>query len=262
MAQKIVQIDAFTHKPFAGNPAAVCLMEKAADETWMQAVAAEMNLSETAFLSPIDRGYHLRWFTPTVEAELCGHATLASAHLLYEDGHVASDQPIRFETLGGELTASHSDGWIELDFPVTPCSPSEPPAGLHAALGAEIKECRSARHRLLVELESEATIRNLHPNFSAIAGATDRRVIVTARAITAGLDFVSRYFAPSIGINEDPVTGSAHTVLAPYWADKLKKTSFTAFQASARGGWLKVRLKGDRVLLGGQAVTVMRGELS
>jgi PhzF family phenazine biosynthesis protein len=261
MAQKIVQIDAFTDKPFAGNPAAVCLMETAAEEAWMQAIAAEMNLSETAFLYPIDRGYHLRWFTPTIEVELCGHATLASAHLLYEDGHVPSDRSVRFKTLGGELSASRKDGWIELDFPVTPCRPSEPPAGLAAALGADIRECMVTKSRYLIELESEAAVRSLRPNFSAIAAATDRRVIITAKATTGGLDFVSRYFAPSIGINEDPVTGSAHTVLAPYWADKLGKTRFTAFQASARGGWVKVELRGDRVLLGGQAVTVMRGEL-
>ena len=261
MSKQIVQIDAFTDRPFAGNPAAVCLMETAADEPWMQAVAAEMNLSETAFLYPIAQGYHLRWFTPRVEIELCGHATLASAFLLFADGHEPNGKLLRFQTLSGELTASREGDLIVLDFPVTPSNPTPAPKGLADALGAEIVNCVATKQSYLCELESEETVRGLKPDFTGVMDTTNGRVIVTARASTDGLDFVSRFFAPGVGINEDPVTGSAHTALAPYWAEKTGKTGFKAFQASERGGHVDVQLVGDRVKLGGQAVIVMRAEL-
>jgi len=261
MSQQVIQVDAFTSKPFAGNPAAVCLMEKAGDEAWMQSVAMEMNLSETAFLYPVENSYHLRWFTPVAEVELCGHATLASAHVLYEDGHVKHGEPIQFQTLSGELVARRSDSWIELDFPATQSTPATAPILLTKALEVDIKRCAKASHAYLVELESEESVRNLVPNLSAIAEVGEGRLIVTAESSRSDLDFVSRFFAPGLGINEDPVTGAAHTVLGPYWAERLGKTEFLAYQASKRGGYVKVRVDGDRVFLGGQAVTVMRGEL-
>jgi len=261
MSQEIIQIDSFTDKPFAGNPAAVCIMEKAADPEWMQQVAREMNLSETAFLYPIDGGYHLRWFTPTVEVELCGHATLASAHLLYEDGHEAKDKAIRFVTLSGELVATYQDGWVRLDFPANPPEVLEPTEALTRAAGFAFKAAARAKGRTLVELASEQAVRAFQPDFGAIRSLPTGRLIVTAQSSTAGIDFVSRFFAPGIGINEDPVTGSAHTVLGPYWKERLGKSEFTAYQASARGGYIRVRVSGDRVFIRGQAVTVMRGEL-
>jgi len=261
MSQEIIQIDSFTDKPFAGNPAAVCLMEKAADPEWMQQVAREMNVSETAFLYPIDGGYHLRWFTPTVEVELCGHATLASAHLLYEDGHEEKDKAIRLRTLSGELVATYQDGWIQLDFPANPPEVVEPTDVLTRAAGFAFKVAARANGRTLVELASEQAVRAFQPDLGAIRALPTGRLIVTARASTAGIDFVSRFFAPGIGIDEDPVTGSAHTVLGPYWQERLGKTEFMAYQASARGGYVKVRVEDNRVFLGGQAVTVMRGRL-
>jgi PhzF family phenazine biosynthesis protein len=261
MSQKIIQIDAFSDKPFGGNPAAVCIMKQPADETWMQNVAAEMNLSETAFLYPIETGYHLRWFTPAAEVKLCGHATLASAHLLYEDGHVPTDQTIRFHTLSGELKASKRDEWIELDFPAIEVNQTEPPQTLIDALGFTPLYTGKGDTDYLVQLESEAAVRSLAPDFGAISRLDARGLIVTAEAVTAELDFVSRCFFPAYGIDEDPVTGSAHCALATFWSKQLNKNEFLASQASARGGYMKVRLEGDRVLLGGQAVTVMRGEL-
>ncbi len=270
MSQKIVQVDAFTDKPFAGNPAAVCLMDTAADEVWMQNVALEMNLSETAFLYPIESGYHLRWFTPAAEVKLCGHATLATAHMLYEDGHVPTDHAIRFQTKSGELVARRNGEWIELDFPAIEVSPVEPSQELVDALGvAPLQTTKGdTLHKVqddadyLVQLESEAAVRSLSPDFGAISRLDARGLIVTAEASTAGLDFVSRGFFPAYGINEDPATGSAHCALATFWAKQLGKNEFMAYQASARGGHVKVRVDGNRVFLGGQAVTVMRGELS
>ena len=261
MAQSIIQVDAFTNESFAGNPAAVCLMNQAADEEWMQQVAAEMNLSETAFLYPVENGYHLRWFTPTAEVELCGHATLASAHVLFEDGHQPTDKAIRFQTLSGELTATKRGEWIELCFPANRPEIIVPPDDLVKAVGRGIVVCAKEERWYLVELESEQAVRKLSCDLAAIVRLPGGRLIVTARSSQPDLDFVSRFFAPGIGIAEDPVTGSAHTVLGPYWAERLGKNEFLAYQASARGGYVKVRVEGDRVYLGGQAVTVMRGEL-
>ena len=261
MPLSIIQADAFTDKPFAGNPAAVCVLPAPRDEAWMQNVAVEMNLSETAFLVREGDGFHLRWFTPTVEVALCGHATLASAHVLWECGHLQRGEQARFRTLSGLLTADRHGEWIEMDFPVKADEPADAPAGLREALGVELKYVGRNAFDYIAEVESEVVVRGLKPNYSLLAELTVRGVIVTARAETGGFDFVSRFFAPGSGVNEDPVTGSAHCCLGPFWAKRLGKTEFLAFQASPRGGVVRVRLKGDRVLLGGQAVTVMRGEL-
>jgi PhzF family phenazine biosynthesis protein len=261
MPLAIIQVDAFSDKPFAGNPAAVCVLPAARGETWMQNVAREMNLSETAFLVRQGDGFHLRWFTPAIEVALCGHATLASAHVLWECGHLKPGEQARFHTLSGLLTADQRGEWIEMDFPVKAEEPASAPPRLSEALGAEPTYVGRNNFDYIAELESEAVLRSLKPNFSLLSELPVRGVIVTARSETAGFDFVSRFFAPGSGINEDPVTGSAHCCLAPYWAKRLGKTEFLAYQASPRGGVVRVQLNGDRVLLGGQAVTVLRGEL-
>jgi PhzF family phenazine biosynthesis protein len=262
MAIRIVQVDAFTNRPFGGNPAAVCVLPEAPTEQWMRDVAAEMNLSETAFLAPGDNGYELRWFTPSVEVALCGHATVASAHVLWQDGHLPEGQQARFHTKSGLLTADRRGDWIELDFPAKVAEPAEAPPLLLPAFGvAQARFVGKNAFDYLVEVDSEATLRGLKPDHSALRKLPVRGVIVTARAEPGEFDFVSRFFAPGSGIDEDPVTGSAHTALGPYWAGILGKTEFTAFQASARGGIVRVRVVGDRVKLGGQAVTVMVAEL-
>jgi len=258
---KLLQIDAFTDQPFRGNPAAVCLLDGERDSQWMQHVAAEMNLSETAFLLRRDDGWSLRWFTPAAEVDLCGHATLASAHALW--GEKLDDSAVlRFHTRSGLLTASRSGEWIELDFPAKREETVDTPPGLLEALGV-----RDAVHvgrnqfDYLVELPSEDDVRALTPDHAALRTLGARGVIVTSRGANGKYDFVSRFFAPGVGIDEDPVTGSAHTCLAPYWSPRLGKNDFVAYQASARGGMLRVRLDGERVKLGGRAVTVLRGEL-
>jgi|SRR5579884_2766351 len=260
MGQAIVQVDAFTDRPFAGNPAGVCVLSAPADAAWMQQVAREMNLAETAFLSPEADGFSLRWFTPTVEVDLCGHATLASAHVLWSDGHLPAEAQARFRTLSGLLTADRRGDWIELDFPAEPPSVVEPPANLVAALGIEPINVGRNRLDFIVEVASEPVVRGLHPDLGLLATVPTRGVIVTSRADTADADFVSRFFAPAVGVPEDPVTGSAHCCLGPYWAARLGKDELVGYQASARGGTVRVRLAGDRVKLLGQAVTVIRGE--
>lgn len=261
MGLAIVQVDAFTDTPFKGNPAAVCVLPAPRDEAWMQAVAREMNLSETAFLHPQDGGFALRWFTPAVEVALCGHATVASAHVLWTEGHLDRDRQARFHTKSGLLTADRRGDWIELDFPANPAAPATAPAGLATALGVEPKHVGKSRFDYLVEVDTEATVRTLAPDHAALARLPVRGVMVTSRADTPGFDFVSRFFAPGSGIPEDPVTGSSHCTLGPFWGERLGKREFVAYQASARGGVVRVRLEGDRVKLGGQAVTVLRGEL-
>ncbi len=269
MGLPIAQVDAFTDRPFAGNPAAICLLDGPADEQWMQAVAAEMNQPETAFLEPIDDDgdgneaptWRLRWFTPVCEVELCGHATLAAAHHLLVDLGVEACM-LRFVTLSGTLTArALGDGWIQLDFPVDVPVEAEAPEGLLAALRIDnAVTVARGRSDWLVEVPSADDVRALDPDIVALGtlGEVGRGVIVTA--VGDGLhDVVSRFFAPAAGIPEDPVTGSAHTTLAPFWAERLSTTDFLAHQASARGGVIKVSLRDDRVLLGGQAVTVFRG---
>ncbi|MSV35707.1 MAG: PhzF family phenazine biosynthesis protein [Bryobacterales bacterium] len=266
MPLRIVQVDAFTSRPFAGNPAAVCVLAQEAEEYWMRDVAREMNLSETAFLVPKDAAkdgaFALRWFTPAVEVDLCGHATLASAHVLWEDGHLAEGAQARFDTRSGRLTADRRGDWIAMDFPAKIAAPAEPPPELLPALGlARAHFVGRNVFDYLVEADSEETLRGLTPNFSALRTLPVRGVIVTARSAHREFDFVSRFFAPAAGVDEDPVTGSAHTALGPYWAGQLGKSDLTGFQASQRGGVVRVGVRGDRVLLGGEAVTVMTGEL-
>ncbi|MBV8731385.1 MAG: PhzF family phenazine biosynthesis protein [Acidobacteriia bacterium] len=264
MGIRIVQVDAFTNRPFAGNPAAVCVLSSAAGEQWMRDVAREMNLSETAFLAPADGGrgsYHLRWFTPSVEVDLCGHATVASAHVLWEDGYLPPDVQARFQTRSGLLLATKSGEWIELDFPATLVAPSEAPAGMLEALGAEAQFVGRSKFDYLIRVASEAVLRTLAPDHAQLRKIPVRGVIVTSRSETPEFDFVSRFFAPGSGIDEDPVTGSAHCALAPYWASELGKSQMTAYQASTRGGVVRVANNGSRVILAGQAVTVLRGEI-
>jgi PhzF family phenazine biosynthesis protein len=262
MGVTIYQVDAFSDVPFHGNPAAVCPLDGPADEAWMQHVAGEMNLSETAFLHPEGKGYRLRWFTPAVEVALCGHATLASAHVLYETRRLPPDATVVFHTLSGDLMARRQDRRIELDFPVTRAEPADLPAGVSDALGVEPLFVGKSRFDYLIEVRSAATVRSLKPDFTALKRLAVRGIMVTAAGDSPDCDFISRFFAPAVGIDEDPVTGSAHCCLAPYWAEKLGQDTFEAFQASARGGHLHLRLAGDRVIIGGQAVTVMTGTLA
>jgi PhzF family phenazine biosynthesis protein len=271
MTLTLLQVDAFTHTPFGGNPAAVCILPDAApdaapaanaiDDRWMQQIAQEMNLSETAFLVKQADGYSLRWFTPTVEVPLCGHATLASAHALWSEGYVPPTTEIRFHTRSGMLTATQQGDWIELNFPANPSRDVTIPAKLIKALG-DAPVCDVWQNSLgyLVLLNSEAAVRQMQPDFALMAELPVEGVLATSLA-SPPYDFVSRFFAPRLGINEDPVTGAAHCCLAPFWRDRLNQSEFLAYQASARGGVVKVRCEGDRVVLGGQAVTVLRGSL-
>lgn len=261
MSLPFVQVDAFTAVPFAGNPAAVFLLDAPRDPAWMQLVAREMNLAETAFLVRRDGGFDLRWFTPTVEVDLCGHATLASAHHLWQAGELSEDEPARFHTRSGLLTATRREGRIWLDFPAMPAEPVEAPAGLAEALGAEPRWIGRNAFDLLVEVAGERTVRDLLPDLAALARYPVRGVIVTSAAERGEYDFVSRFFAPASGVPEDPVTGSAHCCLGPYWGAKLGREELAAWQASPRGGEVRLRLAGERTLLGGEAVTVFRGEL-
>lgn len=264
MSLTIYQVDAFTNKPFAGNPAAVCILPEPADAQWMQQVAMEMNLSETAFLHKQKDGFSLRWFTPAVEVDLCGHATLASAHILWEIGHLQANEQARFFTRSGLLTAERKGDWIEMDFPAKLAEQTDAPANLLQALGISAQQTQYIGKNVydyLVEVASEDIVRSIQPDFTLLSSVQARGVIVTSRGSTPGYDFVSRFFAPLVGVNEDPVTGSAHCCLTPYWSQKLGKREMVAYQASPRGGILRVRASGDRVQLGGQAVTVLRGEL-
>ena len=263
MSQPILVVDAFTDRPFAGNPAAVCLLPAPADEAWMRDVAREMNLAETAFLHRTGDGFALRWFTPAVEVDLCGHATLASAHVLFEEGHLAPGDTARFQTRSGTLTAVRRATGIELDFPRAAAAAAPTPADLLPGLGiSEARWVGRNQFDYFVELGSEAAVRALAPNFHALRSLGVRGVIVTSLADPGRpYDFVSRFFAPGAGIDEDPVTGSAHCALAPYWGARLGRDAMTGYQASARGGTVHVTCRGDRVLLGGQAVTVLRATL-
>ncbi len=258
---RLYQVDAFTDQPFKGNPAAVCLLEGRRDEAWMQALAAEMNLSETAFVQPRDAAYQLRWFTPTTEVELCGHATLASAHVLWASGAVDRTEPIAFDTRSGTLRAVRRGDWIELDFPATPEQETPCNIDLERALGATPVYVGKSMFDFLVELPTEEVVRDLEPDFLLVERANARGIIVTAQCGSADHDFVSRFFAPQSGVAEDPVTGSAHCCLGPYWARRLGRDELVGYQASARGGTVRVRVQGDRVILAGQAVTVFEAEL-
>jgi len=262
MAIPIVTVDAFTNQLFAGNPAAVCMLPEPRPDEWLRHLAREMNLSATAFLVRCDDEFDLRWLTPTVEIDLCGHATLASAHVLWEEGHLPRGTQARFHTRSGLLTAERHGEWIELDFPVQRGVPAEPLPSLLSGLGITAATA-VMKNRLdyLVEVESEAELRAVKPNHTLLRQIPVRGVIVTARSDSPSFDFMSRFFAPASGIDEDPVTGSAHTALGPYWGAKLGKSEMTAYQASARGGIVRLRLAGDRIVLGGQAVTVTRATL-
>ncbi|MBW7996540.1 MAG: PhzF family phenazine biosynthesis protein [Candidatus Glassbacteria bacterium] len=258
----LFQVDAFTSAAYAGNPAAVCILEQEMSGEWMQAVSAEMNLSETAFLLLREKGYNLRWFTPVSEVDLCGHATLASAHVLWGENLLDHKTKARFFTRSGPLFAKFDPPWIELDFPAQPAGKCSDPGGLCVALGiAKPVFIGKSEADYLVEVNSEDTLVKLKPNFQRLAEFGARGVIVTARASSSGYDFVSRFFAPGLGIDEDPVTGSSHCTLGPYWQQKLGKDRMFALQASARGGELHVIPSGERVFLTGKAVTVLRGEL-
>lgn len=261
MKLTLIKVDAFTNKPFSGNPAAVCILPAAREERWMQQVAAEMNLAETAFLTRREDGFNLRWFTPVMEVALCGHATLASAHALWESGLLSSHEQARFHTLSGLLTAERHEDWIQLDFPATPAEPAAEPPGLAKALGVKPMFVGKSKFDYLVELENEEHLRQLDPDFKRLGGISARGVIVTSRSQSSEYDFVSRFFAPAAGVNEDPVTGSAHCCLGPFWSERLQKNDMLAYQASRRGGVMKVGVRHNRVLLGGQAITVLRGEL-
>jgi PhzF family phenazine biosynthesis protein len=262
VAHPCYQVDAFTDRPFSGNPAAVVLLDDYPSNEWMQHVAAEMNLSETAFLTAHpDSTYDLRWFTPVAEVDLCGHATLATAHVLWEAGHLEPGVPAVFETAGGRLTARQGDEWITMDFPAEEAEALDERMGLARALGTDPVFTGSNRLDVLVEVADEASVRSLTPDLAALEQFGVRGFIVTARASSDAYDFVSRYFAPRFGIPEDPVTGSAHCCLGPYWTARLGKTDMVGYQASARGGMVGVEVAGDRVLLKGKAVTVLRGEL-
>lgn len=261
MSLALWQIDAFTDRPFHGNPAAVCLLQDEKPDAWMQAVAAEMNLAETAFLRRGDDGFKLRWFTPTVEVDLCGHATLASAHFLWQDGHLQPMAEARFHTRSGLLTAREREGWITLDFPATPADPAYPPHGLEEALGITPVSVGRSLYDLIVEVPDEQAVRTLRPDLAALERLPVRGIIVTARSDQPGVDFVSRFFGPACGVPEDPVTGSAHCTLGPWWAPQVGRDDLVGYQASARGGTVRVEVRGDRVRLAGQAVTVVRGTL-
>jgi predicted PhzF superfamily epimerase YddE/YHI9 len=261
----LFHVDAFTDRPFAGNPAAVCLLPKWKEDGWLQAVAREMNLSETAFLVRQPAHFDLRWFTPTVEVDLCGHATLASAHILWQQAAGAEGdsqgEEIRFSTRSGILKAIRPGKDIELDFPIIPEEAAQAPPGLLAALGASAKYVGRNQFDYLVEVESEAHLRGIAPDFKRLAAIPVRGIIVTSTSADTRYDFVSRFFAPASGVDEDPATGSAHCCLADFWRKRLGKTEFVSFQASARGGVVKVRVVKERAMLGGRAVTVARGEL-
>ncbi|GAA2461310.1 PhzF family phenazine biosynthesis protein [Streptomyces glaucus] len=262
-------VDAFTDRPFAGNPAGVLLLDAFPEDGWLQQVALEVNHAETAFAHRLPEGgeadWALRWFTPATEVAMCGHATLATAHVLHTTG--AHEGPVRFATRSGVLIATPGeDGSITLDFPTAPLTPADVPEGVAEALGAEPRAARDTGPDvgdLVLELADEKTVRALTPDHKALAAYSERGVIATARAEdpARGYDFVSRCFFPNVGIDEDPVTGSAHTALAPYWSALLGRTDLTGLQASPRSGLVRTRLRGDRTLLSGRAVTVIDGEL-
>jgi PhzF family phenazine biosynthesis protein len=262
MGIPLYQVDAFTSEPFRGNPAGICLLESDASDDWMQAVAAEMNLSETAFLVKRDDAWHIRYFTPEVEIPLCGHTTVASAHVLWSEGIVADSQPVHFSAKGGEFIGTREDGRITIDFPAHTCDEAQPPVGLSDAIGAT----PASAHRIreggwLIEFESEQTVATLSPDLLRLRSIKPGGLIATAQSSTRARDFVSRFFAPDIGIDEDPVTGVAHLALGPYWAKRLGKTEMTAVQLSRRTGTLRVRVADDRVYIMADAATVFRAEL-
>lgn len=261
MGQSVVVVDAFASQPFEGNPAAICVTEGPLDADLMQRIALEMNLSETAFLHTMGESYSLRWFTPKAEVDLCGHATLAAAHVLWESGQLERSRPARFSTRSGELVARAENGKIWLDFPKTPPRTCAEPSRLSSALGVTPSFVGRSASDIMVVVDDEATVRQMTPEMSELARLETRGVIVTSGSEESDVDFVSRFFAPAVGVPEDPVTGSAHCCLGPYWAERLGKARLRAKQVSARGGVVEVEVREERVLLGGTAITTLRGEL-
>ena len=255
-------IDAFTDRAFAGNPAAVCLLDRERPDEWLQQVAAEMNQAETAFLLKQEDGYRLRWLTPKVEVDLCGHATLASAHFLWQKKLLAPKAEARFHTRSGLLTAKKDGEWMVLDFPATPAAVTEPPPYLLDSLKSPGADVLFSTTDYLVVLPAASKVRELKPDYRLLSAVEARGVIVTAPSDLDGVDFISRFFAPQSGVDEDSVTGSAHCTLGPYWGARLGQSVMTGFQASPRGGQVRVELAGDRVRLGGKAVTVLKGKLN
>lgn len=261
MELTLYQVDAFTNKPFAGNPAGVCILPSPREAGWMQQVAQEMNLSETAFLHKRNDGFQLRWFTPTVEVDLCGHATLASAHVLWETGTLPLNQIARFHTKSGILTTERDNEWLELDFPLLTERKIDAPKKLATILGAKPTYVGKNRMDYLVEVASEDVVKKMTPNLTQLAKLPCRGVIVTAKAAHRPFDFVSRFFAPRVGVDEDPATGSSHCCLGPYWRRQLGKSEFLAQQLSSRGGIIRVKVGDKRVKIGGQAITVFQMQL-
>jgi len=257
---KIYQVDAFTDRIFKGNPAGVCILPGPAEEQWMQDIAMEINLSETAFLYKQANGFNLRWFTPETEVDLCGHATLASAHILWETGILQCESEAVFFTKSGILSARKKEDYILLDFPSEEDTQADAPEDLKKSLGVPFTYCGRNRMDFIVEVDGEETVRALEPDIESLKRLDVRGVIVTSLSSSPENDFVSRFFAPGAGIPEDPVTGSAHCCLGPYWKRILGKNELTAYQASKRGGILKLVVNGDRVYIGGKAVTVYCAE--
>lgn len=258
----IYQVDAFTDQSFKGNPAGVCILEKDAPEEWMQNVAAEMNLSETAFITPDDKAFKIRFFSPEAEIPLCGHATLSSAHILYETGVVEKNKEIIFLSKAGKLTIRYEDGWITMNFPSYQVKPVKIPDGIAKIIGITPAELyRTAHGWSFALLRNENELKDLKPDFKAMKNSGFGDLIVTAPSDDPAFDFCVRCFAPALGINEDPVTGSAHCALVPFWHNKTGKERFVSHQVSKRGGVLKVALKGDRVEISGQAKTIFKAEL-
>ena len=255
-------VDAFTNRPFRGNPAAVVLLDQWQADSWLQNVALEMNLAETAFFVPLGRGYHLRWFTPKTEVDLCGHATIASALVLAHLGKLPDGADVAFTTRSGVLGASRKGSQIQLNFPALPVEPCEPPPDLLEALHVKPRYVGQSIFDFLAEVDSESVLRGLSPDLRRLVAVKFRGLIVTARSDDPQFDFVSRFFAPAVGVDEDPVCGSAHCCLAPYWGERLSKTEMVAYQASARGGVVFVEVRGERVILGGEGVIFATGELA
>ena len=261
MMHKLFQVDAFTNRPFGGNPACVVLLEKEQTEKWMQSVASEMNLSETAFITGKKSPFNLRWFTPAVEVELCGHATLATAHVLYETEIMQRNERIIFKIRSGILSTTYHNGWIEMDFPAFPALEINKKDEITRALNATPDQVYSSGESIMAVYDNPEKIHKMTPDFELIKEFKIQGIMATSHSDEPDVDFISRYFAPYVGIDEDPVTGSAHCSLGPFWGERLNKTILNAKQVSARGGTIRVELKENRTVISGQAVTIFTGAI-